>query len=137
MVPRHERDTLPPAFDLAQYARDSESSMAASPPTDEVEEQPTGRRKEPASDVRVAVRAKVRVVATDEVWAKKLSGRPRVTVTADQLRELPLDHKAGFVLSLMDGSIDLDTLVLVAGLPRGEVIRIVRSLCDSGVVKFA
>jgi hypothetical protein len=54
----------------------------------------------------------------------------------DLLKRLPLDHRAGFLLSLMDGAIDLDTMVEIAGMPRREVLRLVRDLFESGVVDF-
>ena len=57
-------------------------------------------------------------------------------MTADELKRLPLDHRAGFLLSLMDGAMDLETLVEVAGMPQGEVLRLVRDLFESGVVDF-
>jgi predicted HTH domain antitoxin len=36
----------------------------------------------------------------------------------------------------MDGAIDLDTMVEIAGMERGEVLRLVRDLFESGVVDF-
>jgi hypothetical protein len=57
-------------------------------------------------------------------------------MSVDELKRLPLDHRAGYLLSRMDGSIDLETLVEVASLSRREVLRMVRDLVDLGVVAF-
>jgi DNA-binding IclR family transcriptional regulator len=54
----------------------------------------------------------------------------------EALKRLPLDHRAGYLLSRMDGMVDLETLVAIAALPRSEVLRMVRDLVDSGVVAF-
>ena len=73
---------------------------------------------------------------TDEVWARRAVGDLVVQMSVEELKLLPLDHRAGYLLSRMDGSIDLETLVEVAALPRDEVLRMVRDLVDSGVVAF-
>jgi len=57
-------------------------------------------------------------------------------MTLDLLKRLPLDHRAGFLLSLMDGAMDLETMVEIAGMPREDVLRVVRDLYESGVVDF-
>jgi hypothetical protein len=57
-------------------------------------------------------------------------------MTPSALQNLPLDNRAGFLLSRMDGVLDLDMLVEVSGMSRDEVLRIVRDLVESGVVDF-
>jgi hypothetical protein len=47
-----------------------------------------------------------------------------------------VDHRAGFVLSLMDGSLDLETLIDLAGLERDAVLELVRGFYEAGVVVF-
>jgi hypothetical protein len=49
---------------------------------------------------------------------------------------MPLDHRAGFLLSLMDGTVDLDTLIDVSGMPRDDVLSIVSELHEVGAVDF-
>jgi DNA-binding IclR family transcriptional regulator len=39
-------------------------------------------------------------------------------------------------MSLMDGQLDLPTLAEISGMPREEVLRLVRGLYESGVVDF-
>ncbi len=53
-----------------------------------------------------------------------------------ELKGMPLDHRAAYLLSWMDGTVDLETLVEVSTMQREEVFRIVRDLYDSGIVEF-
>jgi hypothetical protein len=73
---------------------------------------------------------------TDEAWARGVAGAPIVLMPPDQLRRLPLDHRAGFLLSLMDGTIDLATVIDVSAMPPSDALRAVRDLFDAGVVGF-
>lgn len=63
-------------------------------------------------------------------------GLPYVATTGEALRRLPLDHRAGFVLSLMDGSIELETVVDLCGMPRDEALTLIRDLYESEIVRF-
>jgi hypothetical protein len=76
------------------------------------------------------------IEAPNEAWAATMTGPPVVSLDARAIRQLPLDHRTGFVLSLIDGVVDLETLVVIAAMPREEVLRIVRALEESGVVSF-
>jgi hypothetical protein len=40
------------------------------------------------------------------------------------------------LLSLMDGTMDLATVVEVSAMPRNDALRVVRDLFESGVVAF-
>jgi len=133
MVRSSNRPTLPPAFDVAAYARDSERKSRASLPAsdtgaDAVDVTP--------SEVRRVNRPHTGTVITVEAWARTVFGTPVVIMPPDSLKRLPLDHRAGFVLSLIDGSVDLETLVDLSAMERDEVLALVRHLCDSGIVVF-
>lgn len=121
-----DRPTIPPAFDVAKFAKDSEARVAAvaraEPPPDE-----------PTSEVRLVTRPRIEAV-TPEAWARTMTGALHVRLEGEALKRLPLDHRAGFLLSLMDGSLDIEMLVEVSGMPREEALRIVRDLHDSGVI---
>jgi hypothetical protein len=130
MVRSSNRPTLPPSFDVAAYARDSERKSRASLPSvsDAVDITP--------SEVRRVSRPHTGTVVTVEAWARTVFGTPVVIMSPDSLKRLPLDHRAGFVLSLIDGSVDLETLVDLSGMDRNDVLALVRHLCDSGIVVF-
>jgi hypothetical protein len=120
-----DRPTIPPSFDVAKFAKDSDAHISSA--------SPVTPPPEPASEVRLMTRPRIDAV-THETWARAMKGALKVRLGADDLKRLPLDHRAGFVLSLMDGTLEIDTLVEVSGMPRDEVLRIVRDLYDSGVV---
>ena len=123
-----DRPTIPPSFDVEKFAKDSDARISAVAPVESVPAEPT-------SEVRLMTRPRIDPV-THESWARAMTGTLHVRLEGDALKRLPLDHRAGFLLSLMDGTLDIDTLVEVSGMPRDEVLRIVRDLHDSGVVDF-
>ena len=59
---------------------------------------------------------------------------PRVVVAAAEIGRLALAHRAGFVLTFVDGVSTIDTLLDASGLPRLELLRILRDLVQAGVV---
>ncbi len=59
---------------------------------------------------------------------------PVVIMTDENIQWLALDHRAGFILSLMDGYTTLEELLDIAGMPHNDVLRIVGMLLDKGVI---
>ena len=59
---------------------------------------------------------------------------PSVLVQRAQLRWLSIDHRAGFVLSLVDGSSTLEMILDVCGMPRLDAIRILHELVQQKVI---
>jgi hypothetical protein len=59
---------------------------------------------------------------------------PRVSVESDRLRWLSLDHRAGFLLSLIDGNSSLEELLDISGMPRFEALKILCDLLDQDVI---
>lgn len=139
MPDKSDRPTMPPAFDVERYAKESDARIGTVLPVlpdEEPEPGPDTPPATPCSEVRLMTRPDMGAVATDETWARSVTGAPVVVMAADALKRLPLDHRAGFLLSMMDGAIDLDTLAEIAAMPRVEVLRVVRDLFESGVVEF-
>jgi hypothetical protein len=144
MSRRSDRPTIPPAFDVAQYAKDSDARIAsaaqktAAPaePDESATAEASAAESVALSEIRLMTRPMMAPAMTDESWARSMRGAPVVVMSADLLKRLPLDHRAGFVLSMMDGTLDLDTLFEVTSMPRDEVLRVVRDLYESGVVEF-
>ena len=58
----------------------------------------------------------------------------RCIVQRTQLRWLSIDHRAGFVLSLIDGSSTLEMILDVCGMPRLDAMRILHELVQQKVV---
>lgn len=63
-----------------------------------------------------------------------LTQRVRVAVPSDQIRWLSLDHRAGFVLSLIDGSSTVEELLDISGMNRLDALRILYTLFDQRVI---
>jgi hypothetical protein len=59
---------------------------------------------------------------------------PAVIVQRAQLRWLSIDHRAGFVLSLIDGSSNLEMILDVSGMPRIDAMRILVELIAQRIV---
>jgi hypothetical protein len=126
-----ELPTVPPPFNVVRFAKDSDARLGvAAVSANDGADDP---RK---SERRLVTRPKMAAVSTDEAWARSMTGSLATARPLDELKGMPLDHRTGYLLSWMDGSIDLDTLVEVSTMPREEVLRIVRGLYESGVVEF-
>jgi hypothetical protein len=58
----------------------------------------------------------------------------KVAVPSDQIRWLSLDHRAGFMLSLVDGGSSLADLLDICGMPRLDALRILYMLFEQRVI---
>jgi hypothetical protein len=59
---------------------------------------------------------------------------PVVLVPRDQLRWLSIDHKAGFVLSLVDGVSSVEMILDVGGMPELDTLRILSELAQQRII---
>ncbi|MGQ0506101.1 MAG: tetratricopeptide repeat protein [Myxococcaceae bacterium] len=64
-----------------------------------------------------------------------LGARPRVALKEDEIIWLNLDHRAGFVLAQIDGTVSFEDLFAVSGMSRVDTARILAQLVDEGVIK--
>ena len=64
------------------------------------------------------------------------SGVPLAAVGAAEITAGALDHRAGFMLSLMDGVMTVDTLLDIAGMARFDALRTLSGLLRAGLIKF-
>lgn len=65
-----------------------------------------------------------------------LDRKPMVVVPRTQMRWLSIDHRAGFVLSLVDGSVSVETILDLSGMPRLDALRILHELVQQKIVAF-
>ncbi len=61
---------------------------------------------------------------------------PRMVLSRRQLLAQRLDHRAGFILSLIDGACTVETILDMCAMRRLEALRILRELAVKGVVEF-
>ena len=73
-----------------------------------------------------------------EMYLSRLGGRsPRAPnrPVADQMPRLALDHRAGFLLSCIDGKRSIDELPDMSGMPPLDAVRILYELVQEGAVE--
>jgi tetratricopeptide (TPR) repeat protein len=75
------------------------------------------------------------LVAMYESKLGSLSSVPRLAIHAEEVMWLNLDHRAGFLLAQVDGTISYDDLFALSGLPRLDTARILASLLSEGVIR--
>jgi len=59
---------------------------------------------------------------------------PRLAIKPEEVLWLNLDHRAGFLLAQIDGTVDYETLFALSGLPRLDTARILANLIADGVI---
>ena len=60
---------------------------------------------------------------------------PVLAISMHELRKRDLDHRAGFLLSLVDGVSSFEALVDVSAMPRVEALRLLAKLVDDGILR--
>ena len=74
------------------------------------------------------------LVAMYESKLGPLGGVPRLAIKPEEVMWLNLDHRAGFLLSQIDGAVDYESLFALSGLPRLDTARILATLIADGVI---
>jgi hypothetical protein len=59
---------------------------------------------------------------------------PRVLRSTAELASAPLDHREGFVVSLVDGKTTVQALIDLAAMPDGELIIVLQRLRRLGII---
>lgn len=62
---------------------------------------------------------------------------PRVLLDPSALQGLDLDHRAGFLLSLIDGMTSVDDLMELSGMPREDVEQLLLRLLELGAITLS
>jgi hypothetical protein len=60
-----------------------------------------------------------------------------VMVSPEEVQWLALDHRAGFLLSLVDGQSTVDEILDISGMTRLDALKILHDLAEQQVVKLA
>ena len=94
---------------------------------------------EPDNQEALALRADAEKQLTAMYLSKvgKLEQVPRVRISQEELIWLNLDHRAGFVLSLVDGRMSYDEILSICGLPQVEALRILAELLQEQVIEVS
>lgn len=59
---------------------------------------------------------------------------PRVLISGEEVIWLNLNHRAGFILSQIDGSVSYEDLIALSGMPRLDTVRILADLISNNVI---
>ncbi len=63
-----------------------------------------------------------------------LDASVRVAIPPDQIRWLSLDHRAGFLLSLVDGASTVEEILDICGMPRLDALRLLYMMLEERVI---
>ncbi|MGD0529112.1 MAG: hypothetical protein ABSE49_28495 [Polyangiaceae bacterium] len=150
-----ERPTVVPAFDPEAFARDSEIKQRAAAPAGGEPTIDLARRHHLAGEHEEALFLLTRLLelAPLHPQASELASECRralerdclsaigsesavlaLAVSPEELKRFALDNVSGFLLSVMDGATDVETILDISGLPRLLALRHLRSLLDRGIV---
>ncbi len=75
------------------------------------------------------------LVAMYESKMGTLSARPRLAIHPEEVMWLNLDHRAGFLLAQIDGTVSYEDLFALSGLPRLDTARSLAGLIAEGVIR--
>jgi hypothetical protein len=84
--------------------------------------------------LRLRERSERTLLAMFESKLGDLGSIPRVLLKDDEIIWLNLDHRAGFVLAQIDGTVNFEDLFAVSGMSRLDTGRILTQLVDEGVI---
>jgi hypothetical protein len=73
----------------------------------------------------------------EDMYAQRLGSLesvPRVAVPREEIPNLALDHRSGFILALVDGTCTLDMILDMASMPRLDVLRVLLELVQQGTI---
>jgi hypothetical protein len=76
----------------------------------------------------------------ERAYEQVIGGRERVPVMARDLKKIPageFDHRVGFLVSCIDGQLDVDALMEISGMSSLETLRALAVLFRRGLVRFA
>jgi hypothetical protein len=74
------------------------------------------------------------LVAMYESRLGSMAARPRLAIAPEEIMWLNLDHRAGFLLAQIDGTVSYDDLFALSGLPRLDTARILSAFLQEGVI---
>jgi hypothetical protein len=99
-----------------------------------------GGLERPPSDALASQLATAAAIALGERYVEQLGSLesvPRLAIPLERLLLLSLDNRAGFLLSLVDGSSSLSLIIDLSGMAGSEVMETLAALKRRGIITFA
>jgi hypothetical protein len=106
------RPTVPGGFDAQTSVRRTEVPVATKTPAPSDDQPPSG----------IVLRLEV------------LAGVPRLVVSMPELKAMPLDDRAGFILSFVDGAYTVEMILDACAMRRDDALAILGQLVARGVI---
>jgi len=75
------------------------------------------------------------LIAMYESKLGSLSNVPRLAIKPEEVMWLNLDHRSGFLLAQIDGTVNFEDLFALSGLPRLDTAKILATLLNDGVIR--
>jgi tetratricopeptide (TPR) repeat protein len=75
------------------------------------------------------------LIAMYESKLGSLTNVPRLAIKPEEVMWLNLDHRAGFLLAQIDGTVNYEDLFALSGLPRLDTAKILSTLLSDGVIR--
>jgi hypothetical protein len=150
-----ERFTVVPDFDPEDFARDSEIKQRAAVADGGEPTINQARRHHVAGEHEEALFLLTRLLALaplhpegsrlasdcrqalEQECLAAIGSASAILIAAvcpEELKRFTLDNVSGFLVSVMDGATDVETIIDISGLPRLLALRHVRSLLQRGIV---
>lgn len=85
-----------------------------------------------AQDMLAETRARLEQIYGGKLGS--LEAAPHVLLSGEELIWLNLNHRAGFILSQVDGAVSYEDLISLSGMPRLDTLRILCTLLQEGVI---
>lgn len=95
-----------------------------------------GREPDNAQARRCAENCRSRLITLYTSKIGDLTGTPIQAVQESEVRWLGLDHRAGFLLSRVDGVSTIEEVLDVCGMPRLEALKTLADLLDRGAIRL-
>ena len=136
---REEMPTLVDDVEL-EAARVASTKRSSAPPPPLAEDAAEVERPLTDHDIDITWAPDSELLDPEELFSKfvRLLGPftrvPTITVTVERLSTLSLDNRMGFLVALIDGTTNIQTLLDVAGMPPREVLHAIVTLRDLGIL---
>jgi len=120
----HERDTAPPVGGVPRHADGPDGPTSY-------------RMAAPESRGAGAAELRPRLGSASLLGDPYVMRRvPRRALSDDRFRHAMLDHREGFIVSLVDGRVNVEAILDITGLPVDEGLELLEGLRIAGVLSF-
>jgi len=85
--------------------------------------------------LKLQAQSELRLLAQYESRIGRIDQKPRVLLQSEEIIWLNLDHRAGFLLSLMDGQVSFEDVYNLSGMSRLDTSRVLAQLLEQEIIR--